>query len=639
MIASILFTLLLSYSFYGYGCLLNASNRCIKTTAIDWNVGLKMLLGFSLFLWLSGFIEFFQLGSKYLYLFFLFMGIGLAVKANLINYLNKSTQFKNQTSNYQSLLMGLFITVVTVGLLINLAAFEFNVGDDYQGYLIFAKKLIANGYQGFDPFSTRLVEQGFGGGNSINALFLSAQPLKYIHLAEAGTGTLMLVWLILGRDSVKTIGKTQLALSLLIAFELVVFAPIVNISPLISGCAMMLGILILTSNATHHRQPYQFAVILGFFLSSFLSLKGTFLAPAFVAGLTFYIAKFIMSKNWRTISEAAVTLSSFLFFLLPWLISNFLYHDTGFYPLLGKGFSTSGSFGLVSHSQFINSISELLPLYGLLIVAYFLLSSQKIQRDLRIFCSTLVLTTIITSAILAMTPGGFFRYSFVLVATPTAFLLSEFLQLKQHNFPGSIKLFGIHIAKYIFYFCVITVAISLIHQTKRNVRIFLNHGIFSDNQMPLISNLNLDYIKLQDSIPTGALLLSVTSEPHLFNFEKNTIYVMDYPGNAGPKPGIPLQNNYMDLAKYFISNDVQYVAHSYKSAEGIENDPNFSIAMNSEDKWMKNLFSRNLQVNKALLSFNENFNTIFDNGEIRVFDLCNSATQKLQMCDKNLPGK
>ena len=109
---------------------------------------------------------------------------------------------------------------------------------------------------------------------------------------------------------------------------------------------------------------------------------------------------------------------------------------------------------------------------------------------------------------------------------------------------------------------------------------------------------------------------------------------MDYPGNAGPKPGIPFEGSHLELANYLRSNNIRYIAHSYVSAQDLEDEPDFKIAMSSNDVWMKNLFNRNNLVNKQLLSFKNSFGIIFDNGKIRVFDICKNSIDDASTCNQ-----
>ncbi len=631
--SAILFTLTIAFSFYGYGRFLSKKIDCLAQVAVATNSGLKILLGFSLFIWLSGFVELFQIGGMYLYLGFLFIGILYATYLSLKNIAYVFLLPNKFRSNYRLLLLSITVIATVTALLINLAVFQFNTADDYQGYLVFSTRLLAEGYQGLDPFSTRLVEQGFGGGNSINALFLSFQPPKYLHLAEGGVGVIMLTLILLNQFWAHKNKAGQLILKLLLVYALVIFSPIVNISPLISGCAMMLGTLIFVSIIPQSKS-YGLAITLGFFLASFLSLKGTFLAPAFVVGASLYLSRLVLIRKSWVISEALLTLISFLFFLLPWLISNYLYHNTAFYPLLGKGFSTSGSFGIVGATQFFNSISEYLPLYGLLIISYILLVSQQLEKTFKVLATTLAVIVIFVTMILAFTPGGFFRYTYILLSCPIAFFFYKLLSLESYSYRPNIRIHGFQLNKYIVFTLLFSTVLLMAHQVKRNTRIFLGYGISSSNDVFPSKNGASNYLELQNSLPVNAQLLTVTSHPYLHDFKRNKIFVMDYPGNAGPYPGVPFQESHEQLAKYLSSNDIRYVAHSYAEAINLKKNVDLKFAERSEDVWMKNLVLRNYLVNEQLLLFRDTFETIFDDGQIRVFDLCQPSSGNSSICDK-----
>ena len=68
------------------------------------------------------------------------------------------------------------------------------------------------------------------------------------------------------------------------------------------------------------------------------------------------------------------------------------------------------------------------------------------------------------------------------------------------------------------------------------------------------------YALLQDAVPPGARLLVLLDEPYRLDFRRNTIINFDEPGGVSPPPGIPIGRGPEELARYFSSLSIRYIA-------------------------------------------------------------------------------
>jgi hypothetical protein len=68
--------------------------------------------------------------------------------------------------------------------------------------------------------------------------------------------------------------------------------------------------------------------------------------------------------------------------------------------------------------------------------------------------------------------------------------------------------------------------------------------------------------RLQAAAPAGATILARLDWPEAIDFARNTVYVTDHPGLAGPPPGVPLPTNARNLADYLVQCGIRYVAYS-----------------------------------------------------------------------------
>ena len=619
ILQSIFFLFILLFSFYGYGRVLVKFRVFNASEAVIQNFGLQILIGIGFFLCLSGYFELFKIGSDRLFLAYTAMGLVLLWVGRPDIQFSQFVKYI-QTNFVNKVALSLAGMVCLSAVFLNLTLFDLNIADDYQGYMVFAKRILQEGYQGYDPFSVRLVEQGFGGGNFLNALFMTGSPSGNLHLTDAGLGLLLV--LLIGISLTLTGSKKPLNIVSIffIAVGLLIFAPIVNISPLVLGGAFMYGTLLISIRMPLFYSQKQ-SLLLGFLLASFVILKGTFLIPAFIAAVTHYLSRLWLSKSTWVLREALITLASFLFFLIPWLISNHLFHATAFYPLLGKGFSNTDSFGLLTYTQFIANELEFLPLYGLLLASWMLLNSRAI--DLRIRCYSIILVgmVIVVTTLLAATPGGFFRYSYITLATPTAFLLTLHVTTRVNSYTPVFNRLSHRTNKLILYFLILISAVLMLHQTKRALTIFIKNGYLAAKTENTKAKLST-YKEIQSSIPEHVSIITQTTNPYFFDFSRNQIFVMDYPGNAGAKPGIPFISNPTGLANYFKLNKICYVVHSYLNWENQRKDQRFLSDMNSSYTWNRNLSTRSYLTNQQLMEFDKHFQVIYDNGNDRVFDIC-----------------
>ena len=618
ILQSIFFVFILLFSFYGYGQLL-VKLKPFNISHQVRNCGLKALIGLGFFLCLSGYLELFKLGSNTILLIFTVIGLILSwigMPTIQMSQLNTFIQ-ANPLERLALTLLILFLLGVT---LLNVTFLPLNGADDFQGYVVFAKHILQEGYQGYDPFSVRLVEQGFGGGNFLNALFMAGSLDGNLHLTDIGIGLCLL--LLIGISASPATSKKSLNISLIfcIVIGIVIFAPVVNTAPLLLGCAFMYGALFFSINMPPLYDKKQ-SILFGFLLASFVILKGTFLIPAFLVAGTHYLWRLCFTKGAWIFKEAIFTLASFIFFLMPWLISNHHFHGTAFYPLMGKGFSNTGSSGLLTYAQFITNELEFLPLYGLLLTSWVLLNSHTTDLRIQRYSTILVVAVIVGTTLLAVTPGGFFRYSYITLATPTAFLLTLHVSNRTSQFVPGFQNLPLRSNKFILYFLISISAILMLHQTKRALVHFIKSGFLASKSEDTNAKLN-SYKKIQLSIPDHASVITQTTNPYLFDFSRNQIYVMDYPGNAGLKPGTPFAASPADLATYFRVNNICYVVHSYFNWEQQRNDQRFLSDMNSTYAWNRNLSTRSYLINEQLMGFNNLFVVIYDNGNDRVFNIC-----------------
>ena len=640
---AILYLLIICLAFWGYGAMilewLSKKN--------DSGSGVAVAIGISTFILSCGYFELFHLASPFAFQIFLATGIALSlVKLKKIGFLSTNInrkfwlQEQFQTSNSKALLascVGIFISAFC--LLITLSYFyhlPLNQHDDFSGYLVLAKRILQEGYQGGDPFNDRSIEQGFGAGNYIIALLDSYLPATASHLADAGIGLILLILLTLNSFRRSNISRSFVfpLVCIVIWCVVVINAPIVNASPLIVAGGLFVATISFYVQG-NYGERYSDHILLALLLSSFLVLKGNYIIPVCAASLCIYLSRLTIVRLSRTLLEFGIFLGCMLLFTLPWLIANWQFAQTPFYPLLGHGLVTPNALGLASLGQFADAILALLPYYVILISLLALLHRFKEALDQRLFffISCLSIVIILLSCALTMTSAGSLtRYSYVSLFGPTAFL--ALYALFNLPFKEVVSKSKLNISSALI--CVTLIGFSvpqLFDTMKRSSRELTKVLINSTSNISYSLDVAREQLRinlLQNSLPLGSTVLLRLDTPFLVDFGRGKFHVMDWPGNVGPKPGVPYDQSPENLAQYLRDQGIQYIAYSYRNEALFSiKDPELASRQNHPNPWIRTQAVRTFAVQKQLQSLGDQYARVFDNGQDFVIDLSQRAIPQI----------
>ena len=70
------------------------------------------------------------------------------------------------------------------------------------------------------------------------------------------------------------------------------------------------------------------------------------------------------------------------------------------------------------------------------------------------------------------------------------------------------------------------------------------------------------YKQAQNIIPEGEPILVMANYPHVFNFTRNKIYLIDLPGTCSPDPGMPMVRDSHLFNNYLRSQGISYIIHN-----------------------------------------------------------------------------
>lgn len=631
------------YSLYGYGTIIT------RNIVPLWHnyYGLNVLVGFILFLGVSGYVELLRLGSPKVFHWVIILGICFAVFDLFLNQIRlskKKVLLKAVLLEYKKIAAIAFIIFFVLAYCINMLFHDFNRGDDYSSYLIFPIRILAEGFSGGDAFNLRGIEHGLGGGDYINALILSISNVASLHLAEASIGLILLGLLCVDQVRMTTNGFWQAYCAFVVGCIAAIFAQYTNVTPILTGCAIGFGMLMVGQRMPSHFSPI-LAGFLGAFCGGLITLKGNLLAPALMFLGVIFLTRILQHRKASVLAEIAIAALSCCLILLPWMLASHENHGTLFYPLLGKGFTYSGGFALVPQALFWGAVREFIPLYSLTLAGVLVFWVRSTNKDLTRFTLVLFAATIVSTIVLAFTPAGMYRYCYVILATPCIYVLVNNLCIL--NSPITKILFGLSIqsTRYLIYLIVFVSSVLMIHQTKRlgthlfRDALYLRYMTVDPKKLPDIDMLSPQlkdnaarYSTIQQLIPAGERLIAQVEVPFLFDYGRNQIWVMDYPGSAGPEP-LPHQGSPEDLAVYLRKHGIRYLAHSYQAwFTRTQSDYYIKYELNPSYDWNKGMVERELRVNKQLLSLHEMYQTIYDDGKDRLIDLCTVKEEAISIC-------
>ena len=617
--------IIICLAFWGYGASIQGWDS--RTRQSD--VGISLAIGLSVFIAWCGHLELLHLASRLAFKIFLAFGILLAL-AKLSKSI-KSIFLSNYFSNYKILHVVIgtsfciactFITVWYFYLL------PLNQHDDFSGYLVLSKRILQEGFQGGDPFNDRSIEQGFGAGNYFIALINTFLPTAAAHLADAGIGLAVLILLSIDacRKSLTAHSIWLVLACILIWCAVVINAPIVNLSPLIIAGGLFIAIISFYIHSNYGAHYFDH-VLLALLLSSFLVLKGNYVIPVCATIMCIYLSRLSIAKFHRTLLEVIIFSIFMLLFTMPWMVSNWQFSNTAFYPLLGHGLVTPNVVGMTSINQFLDSITDLIPFYIILLALLGVVHRFKIDLDRQFlfFITSLVVSIILLSCALTMTSAGSItRYSYVSLFGPTGFLALYIL----FNLPLPAVVKGykkntinLALLMVLIGFAVPQLLDTLKRSSRKVVRSITLPTTRIDSQFDFAKE-QLRVNLLQSSLPPNSIILLRLDAPFLIDFTKQKFHIMDWPGNVGPKPGVPYDQSPEMLAQYFRKNGIQYIAYSYANEAFFStNDDELVSRKNHPNPWVRTQAARTFEVQKQLQVLGDQYLRVFDNGQDFVIDL------------------
>ena len=126
---------------------------------------------------------------------------------------------------------------------------------------------------------------------------------------------------------------------------------------------------------------------------------------------------------------------------------------------------------------------------------------------------------------------------------------------------------------------------------------------------------------MQSAIPKGVTVLTRLRAPFHLDFNRNRIFIADWPGGSSPPPGMPFYQGGEKLADYLLDQSIRYVAYSYKSEGGFPKKIFEHRLSGRQGVWLRTEAEHSFNFHRNLSELGRSRVRIYDDGEIFILDL------------------
>jgi hypothetical protein len=220
-----------------------------------------------------------------------------------------------------------------------------------------------------------------------------------------------------------------------------------------------------------------------------------------------------------------------------------------------------------------------------------------------------------------------YRYTFSFVFASLVMLLILVLKMLEDYYKNSINIY--------YGFIAIIIIGALIGQgytdtVDKRKSILANlktifAGVKGNPPLALTNfqNEKIKYIKMQQSVPEGHIILARLSYPFLLDFNRNKIWTIDVPGGASLPPGLPLFQDDKMLIDYLKIKWIKYIAYSYKNEcnHPWENKQLRDRLNIKAIPWLRLSTLATFDFQRKLIEISKKCNKIYDDGENFILEI------------------
>jgi hypothetical protein len=520
-----------------------------------------------------------------------------------------------------------FVLIVRMGAFVEMNGRSFNPHDDNQAYLAFPVKMLASGSFAPDPFSERRIQTTLGGMTYLQAIAIAPTgDLRILNLVDGSIGLAMffLFAVALCRHLRLSVSQSLWVLAVLV---LTPDRRVNTTSVVLPAALLLLLALVWFEPRLGERFSLRRLLLFGVVAGTACTLKSTVIPSAGFFTVFLLATELPRSSLPRVLRACLVISVGVLAMMLPWMIDSEVKCGTPLYPLLGHGFHVSSYMHAAAPegTPVWLRIAALLSLPFLVTAVMIFFQPDSEQASERQVALAAVLTGAVMPPLIGiLVHEEVFRYSITTIWAVNV-LIVAYLLVRARGTGKTAKYVAIVFTAFAF---VIALASNPEDRTpgsdERNWLKLLEVNILRESEkVPEAAHLAEDRA-MQQSVPPGATLLARTDESYGFDFQRNRVWIADYPGSASLPPGMPLNGDPQDLDRYLLDHSIRYVAYSYADEANFpytECIKRTSPELNRLMPWMAREAQYACVIQKDFVLLSKTHRHLFDNGRAYVLDL------------------
>lgn len=510
----------------------------------------------------------------------------------------------------------------------SIATNNFNIHDDYHGYLVFPNQMLQMGSIGIDPFGARR-NYSLGGGSFLGTFVLTTLSEENLNIIDSGIGLLTSVGVIISFFQRKE--TTKKVIIFILFLFLLLDLNIVNISPVIVAIALFFSLFkFLNSEQLRMNHFIANACIIALIAAALCALKLNLIVPSLLLLSLSYLFHLIDTKfEKKAIYEILSFTCLFIFFLLPWMLQMYQSADTYLYPLLGKGYHGS-VYGTPIAPQGDLTISTVLKILEkvlfspdflcLCLLSFTIIWKQRRRLIYRGSPLILIGSATLGKILLSLATGGSvpYRYSVPFIVPTLIILMIIVLEdTKQENLLNLARCKSVIIALFVAGLLLIGLGNS-----KDIIVSNFSNSLSGLRGVSLASQQKTaQYAAMLEVVPLETPILTRLSMPFLLDFRKHKIFLADYPGHFSPPPGMPFFKGSEALANYLRLKSIRYVAYSYAHEANFQFKKFKNRLSPQTPPWRRAQAKLTFDFQDNLRQLGDTRKRIYDDGENFIIDL------------------
>ncbi len=506
--------------------------------------------------------------------------------------------------------------------------YSYNGQDDFQGYFALVGKTAQTGNFGIDPFSERRVVNSLGGQIFLDIFVLFPFSWNNLALIDQGVGLIIFLLVLIGWLKESTISRRVGAW--LVFTCLLVGASTVNITSVVLAMAIILSLIRVLFFWENHSGYSEIGRTISIGLLAFviITLKSSLIPFTVILVTAYYFNLARQSSNsGKVIKQAAIAGALALVLLLPFMFSMLASSGTLLYPILGKGFHGSAYPGYLNGYQDLNPTTILTLGFQLINYLFFVLAfglfysfTSRPPKARHNRLKLILGVTVAAVAIASFSTGGYgvYRYTFAFLFSA---IIAVLIELLKHG-DSYTSIFPEIKMKTFAYVLVGILMGAALGEFFGRVKFTITAVADSLHNTPSVSAEELQVTKaLQESVPAGAILGERLEKPFLLNFNRNQVYIFDYPGSASLPPGMPAFKGPEALSDYLVSHSVRYFAYAYANQSAFPKEEMAIRLAPTMNAWIRSEAKFTVDFQDNMFELGKTRKRIYDDGKIFVLDL------------------